>query len=72
LESGKIPLVLMADDDEDDCMLAKDAFKESGATGTIYCVENGIELMKYLSTISPPPVLILLDLNMPRKTDARP
>ena len=57
----------MADDDDDDCTLAKDAFKASGALGMIHCVEDGIGLMEYLSGSSPLPALILLDLNMPRK-----
>ena len=74
LGNQKAPLVLMADDDDDDCMLAKDAFGESGAYGAIQCVENGIELMdflartgKYQKEAVPLPALILLDLNMPRK-----
>jgi len=57
----------MADDDDDDCTLAKDAFRESGARGSIHCVENGVELMDYLSLSDPVPSLILLDLNMPIK-----
>jgi hypothetical protein len=32
----------MADDDEDDCTLAKDAFRDSGARGEIKCVEDGV------------------------------
>jgi CheY-like chemotaxis protein len=67
LNSHDTPLVLMADDDEDDCTLAKDAFRESGARGEIKCVEDGIALMDYLSGSYPLPGLILLDLNMPRK-----
>jgi CheY-like chemotaxis protein len=62
----------MADDDAEDCMPAKSAFEESGAKATFCCVENGMELMNYLSEHSrseakglPDP--ILLDLNMPRK-----
>jgi CheY-like chemotaxis protein len=61
------PLVLMADDDNDDCVLAKHAFRESGVRGAIHCVEDGIELMNYLSRSAPLPAVILLDLNMPRK-----
>lgn len=62
--------VLMADDDEEDCFLAGEAFLESGAGATFFCVEDGIELMEYL--LERPgrrdlPNLILLDLNMPRK-----
>lgn len=64
--------VLMADDDAEDCMLATEAFMESGARATFSCVEDGMELMEYLALHSSPhtralPALILLDLNMPRK-----
>lgn len=57
----------MADDDNDDCMLARDAFQFSGARGTMDFVDDGIELIKYLSRSDILPALILLDLNMPRK-----
>lgn len=64
--------VLMADDDEEDCILAREAFSESGARATFSCVEDGVELMGYLSErerseTNGLPTLILLDLNMPRK-----
>lgn len=69
------PIILMADDDEDDCILAEDAFKESKARGVFLCVGDGIELLEYLSHTGEHskenetslPDLILLDLNMPRK-----
>lgn len=64
--SNNHKMVLMADDDADDCMLAREAFMESGAQATFSCVEDGMELMEYLSLHSGPS-LILLDLNMPRK-----
>jgi len=67
LEHNNIPLILMADDDNDDCMLARDAFQFSGARGTMDFVDDGIELIKYLSRSDILPALILLDLNMPRK-----
>jgi CheY-like chemotaxis protein len=65
----------MADDDEDDCLLARDAFEQAHSNGTFLCVEDGEELMGYLlgsleSGARGPqrlPGLILLDLNMPRK-----
>lgn len=63
-------IVLMADDDEEDCFLAREAFSESGVKAAFSCVEDGMELMDYLSEHSQPralPDLILLDLNMPRK-----
>jgi CheY-like chemotaxis protein len=63
--------VLMADDDEEDCSLARDAFKASGTTVIFSCVEDGIKLLDYLaecrhSGMPGLPDLILLDLNMPR------
>jgi CheY-like chemotaxis protein len=66
--------ILMADDDADDRMLAEDAMKESRLGNTFRCVEDGQELMDYLTRRgkyahgnAPRPGLILLDLNMPRK-----
>ena len=67
MRTHEMPLVLMADDDDDDCLLAKDAFAQSGAHGAIRCVEDGMELMDNLFHSHPLPALILLDLNMPRK-----
>jgi CheY-like chemotaxis protein len=57
----------MADDDDDDCTLAKDAFRESGARGAIHCVQDGMKLMDFLARSDPVPALVLLDLNMPIK-----
>src|SRR3982751_3797434 len=67
--------ILLADDDADDRMLARDALKESRLANDLRYVENGEELMDYLlrrgayadPAVSPTPGLILLDLNMPRK-----
>jgi CheY-like chemotaxis protein len=64
--------VLMADDDQEDCLLATEALSESGAQVNIAFVEDGIELIEYLldrvqARDSRLPGLILLDLNMPRK-----
>jgi len=72
---GRPITILMADDDRDDCLLVKDAFKESRLANDLRFVEDGEELMDYLyhrgkyadAKISPKPGLILLDLNMPRK-----
>jgi CheY-like chemotaxis protein len=62
----------MADDDPEDCMLASNAFSETGAKAAFSCVEGGIELVEYLSEHSRSgakrlPDLILIDMNMPRK-----
>ncbi len=73
--NGKPIILLMADDDPDDRMLARDALAESHLVNELYCVEDGEELMDYLyrrgqysdGAIAPRPGVILLDLNMPRK-----
>ncbi|MEI6127975.1 MAG: response regulator [Pseudomonadota bacterium] len=65
----------MAEDDDDDFMLTKEAFEESRLLNTVYRVKDGVELMDYLfhrgsyknEKDFPRPSLILLDLNMPRK-----
>jgi CheY-like chemotaxis protein len=64
--------VLMADDDEEDCLLASEAIKATGTEATFSSVKDGLELMTNLleRTRNNPEVLpdvILLDLNMPRK-----
>lgn len=73
--STKSIVILMADDDADDRLLAKDALTECRLANDLYFVENGEELLDYLKrrgkytqmTDSPRPGLILLDLNMPKK-----
>ena len=65
----------MAEDDQDDRMLAQYALVESRVPNDLRFVENGEELMDYLHRrgdyaepgSSPRPDLILLDLNMPKK-----
>ena len=67
--------ILMADDDEEDRMLTKEAWEQSRVANDLRFVEDGEELMEYLERRgqytdpkdSPRPGLILLDLNMPRK-----
>ncbi|MDX6530244.1 MAG: hypothetical protein QOH41_2534 [Blastocatellia bacterium] len=68
-------VILLADDDEEDRMLACDALAESRLSNDITCVTDGEDLMDYLhrrGKYAPPvdaprPGLILLDLNMPKK-----
>ena len=67
-------MILVAEDDADDCRLMQDAFTESGFNGVVRFVGDGEELMdrllhrgRHANTDSPRPDLILLDLNMPRK-----
>ena len=59
-------IILMADDDQEDCLLARIAFEDSAIEGEIHFVENGEELLDYLRNGDLRPDLIMLDLNMPR------
>ena len=75
MSSSKSIVILMADDDADDRLLAKDALAECRLANELHFVENGEELLDYLHrrgkfvnlAQSPRPGLILLDLNMPKK-----
>lgn len=66
--------ILMADDDPDDRLLLKEAFEENRLLNTLETVEDGEELMEFLhrrgkyENTEIIPGLILLDLNMPRKS----
>lgn len=67
--------IVLADDDEDDRLMAQDALDEARLANVLHCVEDGEELLDYLhrrgryTSLSkdPLPGLILLDLNMPKK-----
>jgi two-component system, response regulator len=75
MKKRKPVTVLMAEDDPDDRLMAKEAFDESKLANDLRFVENGEELLDYLyrrgryknPADSPRPGLILLDLNMPKK-----
>jgi CheY-like chemotaxis protein len=67
--------ILMAEDDPDDFLLAREALTEARLANELHIVKDGQELMDYLlkngkyidETQCPRPGIILLDLNMPRK-----
>jgi CheY-like chemotaxis protein len=60
--------ILLADDDEGDRLLFTEALEELQLNLKIDTVNNGMELMAYLTnTDAMLPQLIFLDLNMPRK-----
>lgn len=69
----KPKVILMAEDDADDRLLAQDALAECGLNEDLRFVDNGEELLDYLlqrgkfNAQTPQPGLILLDLNMPVK-----
>lgn len=74
----KTLIILMADDDADDRLLAQEAMHESRVLNELHFVEDGVQLLNYLRgngefsdrAVYPMPGLILLDLNMP-KMDGR-
>jgi len=67
--------ILMADDDEEDCALTKEAMTDARLANEMRFVSDGEELMDYLhkrgkydnGNEAPRPGVILLDLNMPKK-----
>ncbi|MGF2735738.1 response regulator [Marinobacter sp. DUT-1] len=68
-------LVVVADDDPDDCLMIREAFEDQCADCTLCFVHDGEELMDFLRGQHPDregqvcavPDLLLLDLNMPLK-----
>ena len=65
--------ILLADDDPDDRLLVQEAFEENCLDNSLEMVEDGEELLEYLLqrgeySDKSLPGLILLDLNMPRKS----
>jgi CheY-like chemotaxis protein len=70
--------VIMADDDEDDFVLMRDAFKSVGSSIPLEWVKDGEELLALLGRLGSKSVsscaetrrLVILDLNMP-KIDGR-
>jgi len=62
-------LILLADDDEGDRLLFIEAFKELRIKTKVSTVNNGVQLMEWLSIDGRHlPYLIFLDLNMPPKS----
>jgi CheY-like chemotaxis protein len=66
--------ILVADDSQDDVELLRRAFQKAGLHIPIHCVSDGDEVIEYLSQDvnasghSEYPLLLLLDLHMPRRT----
>jgi two-component system response regulator len=65
--------IVLADDDPDDRLMAREAFDEGRILNPLDMVEDGEELLNYLryegayaGRVGELPGLILLDLNMPR------
>ncbi len=63
-------ILLLADDDKDDCLFFKEALEELPITAKLTTVHDGEQLMQLLEEAKfepPPPHVLFLDLNMPRK-----
>jgi CheY-like chemotaxis protein len=76
MSAVRVPItILLADDDEEDRLMTKDALTESRLANDVRFVADGEELTDYLfgrgaytdPATAPTPGLILLDLNMPKK-----
>lgn len=66
------PLIVVTDDDPDDCLMIRDAFQECPKPCRLHFVHDGDELIRYLRNSACAadrtlPDMILLDLNMPLK-----
>lgn len=60
--------IFIADDDSDDLILFEDALREICKDSQLTTAKDGQQLMQILDkTVPPPPDVIFLDLNMPRK-----
>ncbi len=60
--------IFLAEDDADDRMFFQDALNQIAITTNLILANDGLELMSNLDLMKPPPPdVIFLDLNMPRK-----
>jgi CheY-like chemotaxis protein len=65
--------ILLAEDNPNDVKLTRKAFEEGKMVNNLHVVNNGVETLKYLRqeddyADAPRPDIILLDLEMPRKS----
>lgn len=76
IHSNELPIVIIADDNPGDRMLAVTALRKARLNNPIQEIEDGEELMEYLlhkgkyagMSDEKHPMVILLDLNMPKKS----
>ena len=68
--------ILLVEDDADDVFFLTEAFRRTGTDVSLHVANNGQEAIDYLTQTTeraadsgvPKPSLVLLDLNLPRKT----
>ena len=71
--SARRSLILLVEDNQGDARLVREALHEAGATSALEHVLDGYEALAFLRregahAAAPRPDLILLDLNLPRKS----
>jgi CheY-like chemotaxis protein len=60
--------IVLADDDEDDCLMFKDVLSELELKADVALFDNGHDLLHFLFEVCEDcPDIIFLDLNMPRR-----
>jgi two-component system, chemotaxis family, response regulator Rcp1 len=65
--------ILLVEDSPADVLITREAFEEFRIVNTLHVVEDGVEALAFLNregkyASAPQPDLILLDLNLPRKS----
>ncbi|NUY79296.1 response regulator [Flavobacterium sp. MAH-1] len=60
--------IVLTDDDDDDRSFFREAFSELDMQGELRTFCDGKELMDYLNSEEATPDVVILDLNMPRKS----
>ena len=67
MQQSTTPTVWIVDDDEDDQLLIGSAFFQGEPSVKVLALNDGDELLPLLAQSDQLPLLILLDVNMPRK-----
>jgi CheY-like chemotaxis protein len=57
--------IVIVEDDEDDCDLLVEVFKEIGVVNEFRCFSEPLEAIEYLKTTTEVPFIIISDINLP-------
>ena len=58
--------IVIVEDDEDDCEMLVEAFKEVGVVNQFRCFTNAPDAIEYLRSTVETPFIIISDINMPK------
>ncbi len=61
-----VKTILLVEDNADDAELIQLAFRRNNLTEKVIHVSDGLDALDFLLSEAPPPVLVLLDLHLPR------